>query len=171
MLDGGSWNVLVTSDAISFEAKRGRGACCPCDSACPRRALQPRGSTPKRATSASVAHSSRRAGCRRSARRCGSSCSPARFTATTVTFAGSAANSSNTWRHPPHGDDGGDVSVHTATASRPRAPELTAAAIALRSAHTDSGYDAFSTFAPSNVCPPICTAAPTANFEYGAYAP
>src|SRR5205807_4224642 len=96
--------------------------------------------------------------------------SPRGFVATMVTAAGSAANSRKTWRQPPHGELGGDVSVHTATASSFSAPASTAAAIALRSAHTPSGYDAFSTFTPSKICPFTRTAAPTRNFEYGAYA-
>src|SRR5207248_839659 len=75
--------------------------------------------------------------------------SPAGLTATTVTFVGSAACSRNTCRHAPHGELGGDASVATATASSTRPPAATAAAIALRSAHTLNGYDAFSTLTPS----------------------
>src|SRR5690606_28829995 len=77
--------------------------------------------------------------------------SPCGLIATTVTADGSDANSSNSWRHAPHGALGGETPVHTATASSWSAPALIAAATALRSAHTHSGYDAHSTFTPSNV--------------------
>src|SRR4029079_13763019 len=83
---------------------------------------------------------------------------------------GSLVNSRSTWRQPPHGDDGGDASVYTATACSSRAPASTPAAIALRSAHTPSGYEEFSTLTPANTLPSICTAAPTWNLAYGAYA-
>src|SRR4029453_15389929 len=53
----------------------------------------------------------------------------------------------------------------------PRARPLPPAGAAFRSAHTDIGYDAFSTFAPANTSPSARTAAPTLKFEYGAYEP
>src|SRR5262249_20848875 len=76
--------------------------------------------------------------------------SPSGLIAVTVTAAGSGANSSMICRHAPHGDDGGEASVHTASASSVRAPAIAPANTAVRSAHTDSPNDAFSTFAPSN---------------------
>jgi hypothetical protein len=54
-----------------------------------------------------------------------------------------------TCRQPPHGGVGSPSSVDTATASIRRSPAMTAAATAFRSAHTLSGYDAFSMFAPT----------------------
>ena len=63
---------------------------------------------------------------------------------------GSPANSINVCRHIPHGDDGGDVSVTTATDSIACAPSRTARRTALRSAQTARPYDAFSTLAPSS---------------------
>ena len=57
-------------------------------------------------------------------------------------------NSFSTWRHAPHGGVGSSASVTTATASIERSPApTTAAATALRSAHTLTGYEAFSMFA------------------------
>jgi hypothetical protein len=80
----------------------------------------------------------------------------------------SGPNSFSTCRHPPHGGVGSSARVTTATASIERLPALTAAATALRSAHTDIGYEAFSMFAPANTSPSARTAAPTLKFEYGA---
>ena len=71
------------------------------------------------------------------------------------------------WRQPPHGD-----AVIAATAKSPgRYPSATARENAVRSAHTPSGYAAFSTFTPSITLPSrASTAQPTWKFEYGAYA-
>src|SRR6185503_13625170 len=66
---------------------------------------------------------------------------------------------------------GSSARLTTAIASIDRLPALTAAATALRSAHTDIGYEAFSMFAPANTSPSARTAAPTLKFEYGAYEP
>jgi len=56
----------------------------------------------------------------------------------------------------------------TATASIRRAPRATAIPTAFRSAQTESGKEPFSTLQAAWIRPPASTAAPTANFEYGA---
>ena len=57
---------------------------------------------------------------------------------------------------------GAPWSVATASAAKWRSPAVTAAASAARSAHSPTGYDAFSTFTPVNVLPAAVTrAAPT----------
>src|SRR6185295_17842110 len=68
--------------------------------------------------------------------------SPPGLIAVTTTAPGSGANSSRTWRHAPHGDDGGDASLHTATAWSRCAPASTAANTAVRSAQIARPYDA-----------------------------
>jgi ribonuclease H / adenosylcobalamin/alpha-ribazole phosphatase len=59
-----------------------------------------------------------------------------------------APNSRRTWRHPPQGQVGSSFEATTATAVNRRAPSATPRWTAVRSAHTDSGYEAFSTFTP-----------------------
>src|SRR5579859_1872696 len=80
-------------------------------------------------------------------------------------------NSSNAWRHAPHGRMPVGPSPATAMATIERTPADIAAPSATRSAHIVKPSDAFSTFAPVNVRPSADnTAAPTWNCEYGAYA-
>jgi hypothetical protein len=57
--------------------------------------------------------------------------------------------STNNCLHIPHGLAGGLISVATATALNLICPCVTAAPNATLSAHVPTGYDAFSTFAPS----------------------
>lgn len=65
-----------------------------------------------------------------------------------TTGASGGANSAMTWRHPPHGAVARVLPPTTAIASIRRAPPATAAATALRSAHTPSGNELFSTLHP-----------------------
>src|SRR6266508_4563419 len=82
----------------------------------------------------------------------------------------SSPNSHGPWRPPPHGGVGRSASVTTATQSIRRSPAAIAAATAFRSAQTDTGQAAFSTFTPVKTRPPARMAAPTWNSLYGAYA-
>jgi hypothetical protein len=85
----------------------------------------------------------------------------------------SGPNSAITCRQAPQGEQGAPRRFTTATATIAgfRALAATAAKMALRSAQIVSPYDAFSTLHPVKMRPSSSsTAAPTWNFEYGAYA-
>src|SRR5215831_17544329 len=76
-----------------------------------------------------------------------------------------------TCRQIPHGGVGSSASVAITIASKLRFPLVTAADKAFRSAQIPAGNEAFSTLQPSVTLPSVAsTAAPTRNFEYGAYA-
>ncbi len=80
-------------------------------------------------------------------------------------------NSASTWRHAPQGVGRRSSSMTMAIASNSLSPALTAANAAVRSAHTVSPYEAFSTFAPAcTLLRFVRMAAPTLYFEYGAWA-
>jgi len=81
------------------------------------------------------------------------------------------SNSASTWRQAPHGDAGSCVSAAMTILVNSRQPAATAAKTALRSAQMVRPKLMFSTLQPSKTRPSLPTsAAPTKNFEYGAYA-
>src|SRR5437879_6178824 len=85
----------------------------------------------------------------------------------------SGPNSEITWRQAPQGEQGTPLSLVTATAriSILGPNSATAEKIAVRSAQLVIPYEAFSTLHPAKISPPaVRIAAPTRNFEYGAWA-
>jgi len=77
--------------------------------------------------------------------------------------------SHNSWRHRPHGVTSVSLPTHATAMMRPPPPMWSAPKIA-HSAHKVSPYDAFSTLHPEMMRPSsMSAAAPTRNFEYGAY--
>jgi hypothetical protein len=83
----------------------------------------------------------------------------------------SRPNSIITCRQMPHGWIGRTVSATRASEEIVFSPANTALAIAILSAQIVAEYDEFSTLQPTKTRPELDNAAaPTLNFEYGAYA-